>query len=285
MRRCAGAARAGAEEIVVVDCHGAGGDWTFNSLIPERLDPRLHLGSRIIPGRVIQNCWSRARTLACWWACTRATIPPMASCVHTISTVKWHNLRFNDDLVGESGINAALCGHYGCPVLLTTGDEAVCREVKALLGDGLTTVAVKRGLSRFSARQIPPVRAREMIEAGAYQALQDLSAVAPYVPAAPVTIAIEIDQVEKMAEFQGRSGVELDYEAQTVYSRAADWMSAWESNLALGSLMLPARRPIGNANLAYSAGPNPKPSAGRTDRVIWRSGLALGAAEGWRCWY
>ena len=147
---------------------------------------------------------------------------------HTISTVKWHNLWFNDELVGESGINAALCGHYGCPVLLVTGDEAVCREVKALLGDGLTTVAVKRGLTRFSARQIPPSRARDMIEEGAYQALQNLSAVAPWVPASPVTITIEIDQVEKMADFQGRVGVELDYEAQKVYSRAADWMSAWD---------------------------------------------------------
>ncbi|MGI8964885.1 MAG: M55 family metallopeptidase, partial [Limisphaerales bacterium] len=33
-----GAKAAGATEIVVVDCHGAGGGWEFNSLIPERLD-------------------------------------------------------------------------------------------------------------------------------------------------------------------------------------------------------------------------------------------------------
>src|SRR5215208_4527256 len=34
-----GARSAGADEIVVVDCHGAGGGWTFNSLVPELLDP------------------------------------------------------------------------------------------------------------------------------------------------------------------------------------------------------------------------------------------------------
>jgi hypothetical protein len=34
-----GAKAAGATEIVVVDCHGAGKGWSFNSLIPERLDP------------------------------------------------------------------------------------------------------------------------------------------------------------------------------------------------------------------------------------------------------
>ena len=61
----------------------------------------------------------------------------------------------------RSASNAALCGHYGCPVLLVTGDVAVCREATALLGNGLTTVAVKRGLSKYSARQIAPQRARE----------------------------------------------------------------------------------------------------------------------------
>jgi len=33
-----GAKAAGASEIVVMDCHGAGEGWTFNSLIPEDLD-------------------------------------------------------------------------------------------------------------------------------------------------------------------------------------------------------------------------------------------------------
>ena len=34
-----GALAAGAKEIVVVDCHGAGKDWTFNSLVPELIHP------------------------------------------------------------------------------------------------------------------------------------------------------------------------------------------------------------------------------------------------------
>ena len=93
---------------------------------------------------------------------------------HTISSVQYRNLWFNDDLVGETGVNAALNGHYGVPIALVTGDEAVCREAKALLGEALPTVAVKKGLSRFSARQLPPVRARQLIEDGAKNALADL---------------------------------------------------------------------------------------------------------------
>ena len=34
-----GAKAAGATEIVVMDCHGAGKGWSFNSLVPELLDP------------------------------------------------------------------------------------------------------------------------------------------------------------------------------------------------------------------------------------------------------
>jgi len=221
-----GAKRAGADEIVAVDCHGAGGDWTFNSFVPELLDDDCEW--------VAHHPWARYTELleqgadACLLVGMHArnnTADGVLS--HTISTVKWHNLWFNEDLVGESGVNAALCGHYGCPVLLVTGDEAVCREVTALLGDGLTTVSVKRGLTRYSARQIPPGRARKMIEEGAYQALRNLKAVQPYVPESPVTITIEVDNVEKMDDFAGRAGVELDRAAQKVYSRAADWMSAW----------------------------------------------------------
>ena len=32
---------------------------------------------------------------------------------HTVSSEAWHNLWFNDTLVGETGINAALCGTWG----------------------------------------------------------------------------------------------------------------------------------------------------------------------------
>lgn len=220
-----GAKAAGATEIVVVDCHGAGGAWTFNSLVPEMLDPNCEW--------VANHAWSRYTELlekgcdACLLVGmhARAGTPDGVLC-HTISTTTWRNLWFNDDLVGESGINAALCGHYGVPVLLVTGDEATCREVSGLLGAGLTTVAVKRGLTRYSARQIPPVRARQMIEAGARQALQNLKAVPPYVPTKPTTISIDLGTVDTAAQFQGRYGVEV-VEPLKVISRGSDWLTAW----------------------------------------------------------
>lgn len=220
-----GAKAAGATEIVVVDCHGAGGGWTFNSLMPELLDPDCDW--------VAHHAWSRYTELfekgcdACLLVGmhARSGTPDGVLC-HTISTTTWRNLWFNDDLVGESGINAALCGHYGVPILLVTGDEATCREVSGLLGDGLTTVAVKKGLTRYSARQIPPVRARKMIEAGATQALKNLKAVRPYVPAKPTTITVELGTVDTADQFRGRHGVEI-VEPLKVISRGPDWLTAW----------------------------------------------------------
>ena len=64
----------------------------------------------------------------------RAGTPDGVLC-HTISTTTWRNLYFNETCVGEFGINAALCGHYDCPVVLITGDEATVREGRELLGD------------------------------------------------------------------------------------------------------------------------------------------------------
>jgi D-amino peptidase len=145
---------------------------------------------------------------------------------HTISTVTWRNLWFNDDLVGELGINAALCGHFGCPVALVTGDVATCRESREILGDAPVYVAVKKGLSRYSARQIPPVRARQMIEDGAREALSRTAKGHVYVPARPTTLTIEVEAVDKVGQFRGVEGVEV-VEPLKVRAYGRDWMEAW----------------------------------------------------------
>ena len=146
---------------------------------------------------------------------------------HTVSGQSWQNLSFNGTLVGETGINAALCGNWNCPVLLVTGDEAVCREGRELLGDGLTTVAVKTGLGQFSARQLPAQRARELIEAGAKAALSDLNAVAPYDPGSPCTIEVEFTRTASLDEYTRKPGVALTAE-RTITSTATTWWEAWQ---------------------------------------------------------
>jgi D-amino peptidase len=220
-----GAKAGGATEIVVMDCHGAGGAYTFNSLLPERLDPDCEY--------VVQNEWTEY-TGFLEEGCDAALFVGMHAMAgtadgvlsHTVSGQAWQNLRFNGTLVGETGINAALCGHWDCPVVLVTGDRAVCREGLALLGEGLTTVEVKEGLGRFSARQLPAQRAREAIEAGAKEALRDLSAVRPYDPGRPCEIQIDFTTPDRLVEYRNRRGVE-QLGPLSLVSRADDWWTAW----------------------------------------------------------
>lgn len=221
-----GALAAGATRVVAVDCHGAGKGWTFNSYVPELLHPQCEW--------VSHHPWSRYTEMfedGCDVALmigmhARANTPDGVLC-HTISTTTWDNLYFNDDLVGEFGINAALCGHYGVPVALISGDEATIREGRELLGERLAGVAVKKGLSRYSARHLPVARARKMIEQGVCDALRRRDWPKPYVPARPTTITVELSTVDTAAPFRGRAGVELVSPLKVV-SRGGDWMQAWD---------------------------------------------------------
>ncbi len=66
-----GAKAAGAKEIVVMDCHGAGGGWSFNSLIPELLDPGLRVRGARGMDELHGLPRSRVATLRSSSACTR----------------------------------------------------------------------------------------------------------------------------------------------------------------------------------------------------------------------
>src|SRR6266545_3356339 len=69
-----GARAGGANEIVVVDCHGAGGGWTFNSLVPELLDPDCDW--------VAHHAWSRYTELL-EQGCDACLLVGMHACEYT----------------------------------------------------------------------------------------------------------------------------------------------------------------------------------------------------------
>jgi D-amino peptidase len=90
---------------------------------------------------------------------------------HTVSSEAWFNAWINETLVGESGIEAAICGVWGVPVVFVSGDEATCREVTELLGPKVVTAPVKVGLGRYSARSLGHADACDLIENRARQAV------------------------------------------------------------------------------------------------------------------
>jgi D-amino peptidase len=221
-----GAKSAGATEVVVMDCHGAGKGYDFNSLIAEELDPFCEF--------VVQEEWTEYTGFledgvdAALFVGMHAMAGAGDGLLnHTVSGSDFQNLWFNGTQVGETGINAALCGTWGCPVLLVTGDGAACREGKELLGGGVTTVQVKQGLAVKSARMLAPKRARELVEAGTKQALSDLKAVRPYDPGKPCEIKVEYKWTGPPDKLRFRAGVEL-LDSRTLVSRADDWWTAWK---------------------------------------------------------
>jgi D-amino peptidase len=221
-----GARTAGATEVVVMDCHGAGGGWTFNSLIAEELHPDCEW--------VVQEEWT-GYTAFLEEGCDAALFVGMHAMAgsrfgnlnHTVSGRDYQRLWFNGTEVGETGINAALCGTWNCPVLLVTGDQASCDEARALLGGGLETVAVKQGLGARSARMIPPARARALIERGARRALTDLTTVPPYDPGSPCEIKVEFKRTEPADRLRFHPGVER-LDGRTIRVQADRWWDAWK---------------------------------------------------------
>jgi D-amino peptidase len=106
----------------------------------------------------------------------------------------WSPARFwiNDIEVGETGMFAAIAGQAGVPVVLVTGDEAVSREARALI-PGVHTVAVKKGLTRYSGEILPPQKAWDLIEAGARAAVGDVATIRPFDPGKAPEVRMRMD--------------------------------------------------------------------------------------------
>lgn len=161
-----GAISAGATEIVVTDGHSYG----YNILV-EELNPHAHLNSgNGSPLGMVQGIDSSIDGVffVGYHACAGSK---NAILDHTWSSATVSGVWLNEMLVGETGLNAAVCGHFGVPVLMITGDQTVCGEAKALLGD-LEVAVVKQASGRMSAECLPPDQAHEKICEAAARAVQ-----------------------------------------------------------------------------------------------------------------
>ncbi len=220
-----GAKKAGADEIIVVDSHGAGQEYSFRSLVFDKLEP----GAEYVSGtkwlRYTEPLIAGCDAAICTGAHAMSGTPDGTLC-HTVTT-KWLNALINDRRAGEIAITAGVCGHFDCPVVFVSGDDATCREAKDFLGEEVTTVAVKKGINRFSCRSLTLTDACRKIEDGVASALKNPGKVKPYKPASPTTFAVEYISPECATEYAARPGVELVNERKTE-SKADSFYEAWD---------------------------------------------------------
>ena len=211
-----GAFAGGADEVVVTDGH-----WNGDNILIEELDPRARLNSgspspfSMVEG--LDNGVSAAFFIG--YHARNGTANAILD--HTWSAARIHNLWINGRVTGETGWNAALCGHYGIPVLLLSGDQSVVAEAREWV-DGIDTVVTKTAHGRWSAEVLPPVVVQARIREAADTALRRFKrgeAPAPLRMAAPLVIRIEFvgsDMGDKAALLPGirrLDGRTLEYSA------------------------------------------------------------------------
>lgn len=108
---------------------------------------------------------------------------------HTISSGRLADVRLNGISVPEAVINAAIAGHFGVPVVMISGDDAIIEEAQDLLGD-IEGAVVKWAYSFHSARTLTPEAANDVIRGSVKRALERLQDFKPYALETPVELEI-----------------------------------------------------------------------------------------------
>ena len=225
-----GAVAGGAETVVVSDGHDAGGN-----ILLEELDPlaRLNTGSPS-PFSMVQGIGPDADG-AVFIGYHARVGTPLAILDHTWSgttTGVW----LNHIEVGEIGLNAAMCGHFGVPVIAVSGCRAACAEATALLGE-VETAPVKEATSRNAAECLTPEASRQLIESAVQRAAARLaagSAPAPYRVATPIELTVEFANSGQADGAARLPGAERD--GRRVTYRAADMPATYQAFRVLTSL-------------------------------------------------
>ena len=217
-----GAIAGGAEQVVVVDGHGAGSSTT--NLVYSELDPR----AEYVMGQTWRhsNEWLNGDYNAAMLVGFHAMAGTDRGVVDHTMTLKWINFFLNGERMGETGICAALFGEQGVPVVMITGDEPACLEAKALLGEQVVLAPIKVPLARQCARCLSPTKAHELITLSAKQAMGRLGKAKPYSTARPTTITIEMHTTESARPYLGQAGIEI-VDGRTVVSRGEHFLQAW----------------------------------------------------------
>ena len=215
-----GACDAGAQEVIVADGH-----WHGSNILVEELDPRARLNTGSPSPFAMMQGIDETVDGVIFVGYHARNGSPDAILDHTWSSRTVANLWLNDILTGEYGLNAAVAGHFGVPVIMVSGDQTACAQVTELLGD-VETAVVKRASGRFAAECLAPQVTQEMISVSAERAVERLAqgdAPEPFVLDTPITVTVELftsDMADRATciPFTTRQGTRVSLTAQGMAS-------------------------------------------------------------------
>lgn len=178
------AKESGATEILVVDAHGNG-----ENLLIDRFPPDVRIvRSWPRPLSMMQGIDS-SFTAAVFIAYHSATTNPAGVRAHTISSATFAAVRINGVDMAESGINAAIAGHFGVPVVAISGDDAAVAELQRLV-PGAEGAVVKRAISFHSANTMTPAAGQALIREAVKTGLAKRGSIRPNVLRGPLRLDI-----------------------------------------------------------------------------------------------
>jgi D-amino peptidase len=183
-----GAFDGGANEVIVADGH-----WNSSNILIEELDPRARLNTGSPSPFSMMEGIDESINGVMFIGYHARNGSENAILDHTWSSKTVANVWLCDLLTGEYGLNAAVAGHFGVPVIMVSGDQTACAQVTELLGD-METAVVKQASSRFAAECLAPEVTRKMICLSAERAVERLvqgDAPEPFVLDMPITVTVE----------------------------------------------------------------------------------------------
>jgi D-amino peptidase len=179
-----GARTAGATEILISDSHGNG----QNLLLDELPSDVTVVRSWPRPLMMMEGI-DASFDAAIFIGYHAGTTNPDGVRAHTMSSGRLADIRLNGQSVPEGGINAAIAGHFGVPVVMVSGDDAAVAEVSHVVGD-IEGAVVKWNHSFHSARTLMPEAAYRLIEEKVETALGRLDDFEPVELEKPVTLDV-----------------------------------------------------------------------------------------------
>jgi D-amino peptidase len=181
-----GARDAGATEFVISDSHGNGESLLIDDLpttVPITVVRSFPRPLGMMEG--IDSSFAAVIFIG-YHAATTSTTGVRA---HTMSSALLTRIALNGTPQSEAGINAAIAAHFGVPVVMITGDDAIVGETKQRLGN-IEGVAVKHAIGFHSAATMLPAVAQGLIRDHAKIAVGRRAEMKPYVMTKPVTVDV-----------------------------------------------------------------------------------------------
>lgn len=179
-----GARAAGATEILISDSHGNGQNLLLDEL-PADVTVVRSWPRPLMMMEGIDSSFDAAIFIGYHASTTNAD----GVRAHTMSSGRLADIRLNGQSVPEGGINAAIAGHFGVPVVMVSGDDAAVAEVSHVVGE-IEGAVVKWNNSFHSARTLMPEAAYRLIEEKVATALRRLDDFEPVVLETPVTLDV-----------------------------------------------------------------------------------------------